>query len=166
MSVLCDVWMPGVGDPEEPAVNAMECWRLTPVQGRPAPRWAPGGGTVRRAHHEYRREYAKAGVEQRILRVQVAADDIGQIAVSSVADHRHLPPGWHLQDAGHRDKIGIAHAAHAVLVAVRKHDDVAAARPMLITGVNGDPARAACNDVKQDDAVRVWAEDFRRFFRG
>jgi hypothetical protein len=50
----------------------------------------------------------------------------------SVADHRHLPPGRHLQDRGYRHHAGLAHPAHGVLVAVGQHDDVAAARPVLL----------------------------------
>jgi hypothetical protein len=125
-----------------------------------------GGGSVRRAHHEHRREDPKAGVEQRVPRVQVAADHIGQLAVRSVADHRHLPPGWHLQERGYRDEAGVPYAAHAVLVAVRKHDDVATPRPVLVTVVNSDPAGAAGDDVEQDDAVGIWPEDLRCLPRG
>jgi len=125
-----------------------------------------GGGSVGRAHHEHRREHPKAGIEQRVPRVQVAADHIGQVAARPVADHRHLPPGRHLQEGGYRDEAGVLYAAHAVLVAVRKHDDVATPRPVLVTVINGNPAGAAGDDVEQDDTVGVWPEDLRCLPRG
>ena len=83
-----------------------------------------------------------------------------------MADHRHLPPGWHLQDGGYRDEAGVPDAAHAVLVPVRKHDDVDTPRPVLVTVVDSDPAGAAGDDVEQDDAVGIWPEDLRCLPRG
>jgi len=53
-----------------------------------------------------------------------------------------------------------------MLVAVRKHDDVASPRPVLVTVVNSDPAGAAGDDVEQDDAVGIWPEDLRCLRRG
>src|SRR6185369_10542331 len=112
-------------------------------------------------HHQHGREHPEAGVEQRVPGVQVAADHIGQFAVRSVADHRHLPPGRHLQERGYRDQARVLYAAHAVLVAVRKHDDITPPRPVLVAVIDGDPAGAAGDDVEQDDAVGVWPEDLR-----
>ena len=120
-----------------------------------------GGGPVRRAHHQHGREHPKAGVEQRVPGVQIAADHIGQFAVCSVADHRHLPPGRHLQERGYRDQARVPYAAHAVLVAVRKHDDIAPPRPVLVAVIDGNPAGAAGDDVEQDYAVGIWPEDLR-----
>ena len=63
-------------------------------------------------------------------------------------------------------RLGVPYAAHAVLVPVRKHDDVATPRPVLVAVVNSDPAGAAGDDVEQDDAVGIWPEDLRCLPRG
>jgi hypothetical protein len=57
--------------------------------------------------------------------------------------------------------LGVANAAHRVLVAVRDDNDVAARRPVPFTITDANPAGATGDDVKQDDAVTVGSEDLR-----
>ena len=123
-------------------------------------RWrAPTPRPVRPADaREDRRQHPKRGVEQRVAGVKIAADHIRQYAVRTVAEHRQLPPRWHRRIVRIGSKAGVLYAAHAVLVAVRKHDDVATPRPVLITVINGNPAGAAGDDVEQDERGRMLAE--------
>src|SRR5215467_10211747 len=82
--------------PSRSAIRALSAWpgrarcvrALSNVAADPV-----GGGPVGRAHNNYGGKHAKAGVEQRVLGVQVAADDIGQLTACAVGDYRHLPPG-------------------------------------------------------------------------
>ena len=116
-------WHPG----RVPAPMAGLLQRELDVGAHPVRRPAPSGGRTTNTGGKH----PQVRVEQRVLALQVAADDVGQAAVGTVAQHRHaaVHGGWS-RNVGDRHRLGLADPAHPVLVAVRQHDHVAGARPV------------------------------------
>ena len=114
-----------------------------------------GGGPVGQGHDERRRQRPQRRVEQRILRVQVAADQVDPGAAPAVADRRQVIPRERIEQRVDRHRFGRGVAADRVPVAVGQHDHVALVGPVAHPVVGRHPARAAGDDVEQDDPLRA-----------
>ena len=110
-------------------------------------------GTVRRTHDERRRQRPQHRIEQRVLGMEVAADDVGLRAAAAVADQRQVVPGRRIEEGADRNPFGRRFATDRVTVPVGEHDDVTLARPVPVTLVQGDPARTVRHDVEEDQSL-------------
>ena len=117
-----------------------------------------GRGTARQADHEHRRQRPHRRVEQRVVGVQVAADEVGTPPATAVAEHRHLLPRQRVEQREDRHALGGRLAAHRVVVAVGQHDHVARVGPVAHTVVDGDPARPRGDDVEQRQPIGAGVE--------
>jgi len=79
-----------------------------------------------------------------------------------VPEERYHVPGQRFEQREDRDALRFAGAPHDVLVTVREHDDIALVRPMALPFVDGDPARAAGDDVEEDQTFGVGDEGIRK----
>jgi hypothetical protein len=113
----------------------------------------PRLGRTGRAHDEDRREGGQGRVEERILDVEVAADDIRSLTSGAVSHDRQLRPWRRRHEVEHRDTPGMSAAAHLVLVPVRQHDHVALIGPVPLAVVDRHPATARRDDVKEQQAL-------------
>src|SRR4051812_13959605 len=93
-------------------------------------------------------------MEERGVRVQVPAHDVGARAAPSVSEQRHHFPREWIEKSEYRHRFSIRLAAHRVVIAIGQHDHVSAVSPMTLTIVDGYPARAVGHDVEQDEALR------------
>ena len=104
----------------------------------------------RHAHDERGREDAHCRIEQRVGRVEVAADDVGAFAAAAVTDDRKHAPRRCVHQLQHRDAIRRRRTADVVSVSVGDHDDITGAGPVPFAVVARDPTRPARDDVEDD----------------
>ena len=122
------------------------------VDARPYP---TGGRAVRQSHDEHGWERPHRRVEQWVGRVHVAAHDLGAASATAVAQHRNHGPRQRVEEREDRNARRRSLAAHAVVIAVRHHDDVARVGPVAHAVVDGHPARPRRDDVEQGQPVRT-----------
>ena len=99
--------------------------RVVDARPDPVPR-----RTVRWPDHEHRWQRTQAGIEERVVADQVAADQVGGGAAFAMPDHRHPLPGRRVDEGAHGHALCRVGATHPLVAAVRQHDDVSCVRPV------------------------------------
>jgi len=98
----------------------------------------------------------QGGVEERVLRMQIAADNVGAVAAAAVAQNGQHLPRRRREQGDDRHTLSRLEPADVVLVTVRQHDHVAGARPMsFAVCVERDPQRALGDDVEEDQPLCI-----------
>ena len=113
----------------------------------------------RRSDFEQRRQRAYDRVEDRIITVQVAADNARAASTTAVADDRKLLPrrGWQERCDWHRRNQ--FSTAHDVLLTIREDNHVTLTNLEPVARVHGDPTTAFSDDVEQNQPFGTWPED-------
>ena len=70
--------------------------------------WTHPAAARGQAHHEHGRQRPHRRVEQRIVGVQVAADEVGPCAATAVTEHRHHLPRQRVEQREDRHALGAA----------------------------------------------------------
>jgi hypothetical protein len=122
-----DITMPGLD-------GAARCARALATLARTQSAAGPSGGRTTNTGGNTRRPGSNNG-----SRECSSADYIGKFAVRPWRITGICRQGGICKNVDIETRP-VLYAAHAVLVAVRKHDDVAPPRPVLITVINGNPA--------------------------
>ena len=84
---------------------------------------------------------------------EVAAHQIDRVAAAAVAEQRDVVPGQRVEQSRIGTRLSGRGAADRVAVAVGQHDHVACVGPVALAVVARDPARAAGDDVEQDQPL-------------
>jgi hypothetical protein len=135
------------------------CWARGCLEGVGDARVEPALCRSRwRSEDESGRKCPKAWLEERVVRVQEAADNVCASAACAVADDRELVPRWRCDHAGDRGGDGWLDASHQVSVAVGKHDDLTGVRPVPLAVGRSHPASTVRHDVEEDQSLRSGAQ--------
>ena len=120
----------------------------------------PAGGRPRREpDDEGEGEDPHGRVEQRVLGVEVPADEVGAGPSSAVVDRRQdVPRRRGVEQREDRHALGRCLAPDGVPVAVGQHDHVSLGGPMALAVGGRHPARPLGEDVEEDQAVGAGVE--------